>query len=304
MDVGQSSDAETKKAVATRLAFKRSGVTDRAGNPVDLLPTAGGSFSRDFTLVLHAPTDISLAAESIIEDNQTNDSRSTRWHAWCSGLDSFDTHAYSLTTGDGDLDNAKFYINGNQVYLRQGELLDFETKPTYFIRVQVLDSIGNVFAKALSLNLVDLNEPPTGIALTNRIERLPESTPTNQSLKIADVVVFDDALGTNTLQLSGVDAASFLIDGTSVYLRAGTTLDFETKNSYSASVTVDDGAVGNTPDASISFVLFLDDVAESSPPIINGFDTTILFARMERLYCSIRMRHSVIAILPISMAVD
>jgi hypothetical protein len=35
-------------------------------------------------------------------------------------------------------------------------------------------------------------------------------------------VVTDDALGTNALTLSGADAALFEIDGTELYLRAGT----------------------------------------------------------------------------------
>ncbi len=42
----------------------------------------------------------------------------------------------------------------------------------------------------------------------------------------------DDALGTETLSLKGADAASFEIVGSSLYLKAGVTLDYETKTSY------------------------------------------------------------------------
>ena len=44
-------------------------------------------------------------------------------------------------------------------------------------------------------------------------------------------MITDDALGTNTLSLSGADAALFeIVGGTELHLRAGTTLDFETQS--------------------------------------------------------------------------
>jgi hypothetical protein len=42
---------------------------------------------------------------------------------------------------------------------------------------------------------------------------------------VADIVVTDDALGTNILSLSGDDASLFEIDGTELYLVAGAALD-------------------------------------------------------------------------------
>ncbi len=53
--------------------------------------------------------------------------------------------------------------------------------------------------------------------------------------------------GTNTLSLSGADAASFEIVSGKLYLKAGVALDFETKSSYSVRVNVDDTTVGGTP---------------------------------------------------------
>ena len=40
----------------------------------------------------------------------------------------------------------------------------------------------------------------------------------------------DDALGTNTLALTGADAAAFEIVGSELFLKAGTVLDFETQD--------------------------------------------------------------------------
>lgn len=52
-------------------------------------------------------------------------------------------------------------------------------------------------------------------------------------------MVTDDTLGTETMALTETDAASFEIDGTELFLKAGTALDFETEPSFSLSVTVD-----------------------------------------------------------------
>ena len=68
---------------------------------------------------------------------------------------------------------------------------------------------------------------------------IAENTSTATHIKVADIAVTDDGLGTNNLSLSGADASSFEIVGTGLYIKAGTALDFETKASYSVAVTVD-----------------------------------------------------------------
>ncbi len=56
-------------------------------------------------------------------------------------------------------------------------------------------------------------------------------------IKVADINVTDDALGTEALSLTGADAASFEIVGSSLYLKAGVTLNYEAKASYNVTVT-------------------------------------------------------------------
>src|SRR6478736_1071918 len=85
--------------------------------------------------------------------------------------------------------------------------------------------------------------------LTNTTASIAENTSTASHIKVADINVTDDALGSNTLALTGADAASFEIVGSALYLKAGTVLDFESKTSYAVAVTVDDPTVGGTPDA-------------------------------------------------------
>ncbi|MBJ7471429.1 MAG: SdiA-regulated domain-containing protein, partial [Solirubrobacteraceae bacterium] len=81
------------------------------------------------------------------------------------------------------------------------------------------------------------NEAPTAVALVNRVASVLENTPTTSRFKVADVRVGDDGLGTYQLGVTGPDAASFEVDASGLYLKAGVTLDFETKTSYNVAVT-------------------------------------------------------------------
>ncbi|QJE96105.1 lamin tail domain-containing protein [Luteolibacter luteus] len=115
------------------------------------------------------------------------------------------------------------------------------------------------------------NTAPTEIAVTNAMTSIQENTPTGTPLKVGDVVVSDDGLGANVVTIGGPDAAFFQVTGTSLYIKAGTVLDFEAKTSYSITLSVDDSSVGATPDATTSYtleVIDLDPETLSYPPVI------------------------------------
>jgi RHS repeat-associated protein len=92
-----------------------------------------------------------------------------------------------------------------------------------------------------------VNAPPT-VALINTVTELPENTDTSSGVKVADIVVTDDGIGTNALGLSGADATMFEIVASALYLKAGAVLDYETNPVLDVIVAVDDPAVGTTPD--------------------------------------------------------
>ena len=163
-------------------------------------------------------------------------------------------------------DAANFEIVGNELRLRAGTSLDFETQASYDVTVEVDDVLiggGPEDSVAHSLSITDANEAPS-LALTNVVPSLAEDTDTSGAIKIADIVITDDALGTNDLTLSGADAASFEIVGSELRLRAGTSLDFETQASYDVTVEVDDVAVGGAPDGTAAHSLAISDVNESA----------------------------------------
>ena len=170
-----------------------------------------------------------------------------------------------LTVNGPDL--AFFQIMGSELHLRSGVTLDFESQETYSITVTV-DDVGGGFTDSVSylLTITDVNEAPE-LAFTQTLSSINENTSTASAMAIGDIVLTDDLLGTNTLSLSGADAASFDILGNSVVLRAGVTLDYEAKTEFSLSLVVDDSGIGAGPEDVIPITLTVVDVNDVRPVI-------------------------------------
>jgi hypothetical protein len=99
-----------------------------------------------------------------------------------------------------------------------------------------------------SLVLTDTNEAPLAVSLTNAVGALTDDTDTISAIRVADIVIADDVLGTNAITLTGTDAASFEVAGSELRLRAGTSLDSGSQSSYAVTVNVEDSSVsGSTP---------------------------------------------------------
>ena len=120
------------------------------------------------TNVNEAPTDITLSATSIAENNAPNAIIGTLGFA---DPDSGGTHTFSLAAGSGDTDNASFTISGTS--LRLTPSADFETKSNYAVRVRVADNGGLVFEKPFVITITDVfeNVPPTFAGCIFRVRR-------------------------------------------------------------------------------------------------------------------------------------
>lgn len=117
-----------------------------------------------------------------------------------------------------------------------------------------------VYAKSAATN-----QAPTALGVSPANPSVVENTSTAIHLKVADLSVTDDGIGTNVYGLSGPEASSFEVVGTALYLKAGVVLDFETKTSYSVTVSVDDASVGSAPDATAALTLTVTDVVNETP---------------------------------------
>jgi len=110
------------------------------------------------------------------------------------------------------------------------------------------------------------NAAPTGLTLNGSVTSVIENTGMTSPLRLGEVVVIDDGLGTNVLSLAGADAAFFELVGSTLFLKSGTILDFETKSSYQVTLQVDDATLGTTPDATQPFTLTVTDQDPETPP--------------------------------------
>ena len=106
---------------------------------------------------------------------------------------------------------------------------------------------------------------PPAVLLTNRVTTLPETTDTSHRVKVADIVIADDGMGTNELAVTGADASKFEIVGATLYLKAGTALNDEVQASLSVGVSVDDPAVGRTPDDAQVLTIAVTNVSWQNP---------------------------------------
>ncbi len=168
----------------------------------------------------------------------------------------------SLSGADAEL----FEIVGTELHLITGASLDYETKPILNVTVEVDDvAIGATpdDAAPLSITITDANDPPT-VSLANAITSIREDTNTYRGIKVADIVITDDALGTNKLILSGTDAALFEIVGTELWLIAGATLKLASNPELNVTVELDDVALGDGPDDTASLSISVTEVASSS----------------------------------------
>lgn len=106
------------------------------------------------------------------------------------------------------------------------------------------------------------NAGPTAVSFANVTASLAEDADTSSAIHLADIVVTDDGVGTNTLSISG--DSRFLLTGNSLYLAAGSSVDYETATSHSTTVTAtDDSGAGS---AQATFVLTIQNVPEGGPP--------------------------------------
>ncbi|MDW7694045.1 cadherin domain-containing protein [Flammeovirgaceae bacterium SG7u.111] len=176
------------------------------------------------------PTAISLSNITILE----NQSIGTTVGVLSSTDADNDSFTYSLVSGDGDDDNANFSISGNT--LKTTQSLNFEVKAAHNIRVRTTDSKGGTFEETFTISLIDGNDDPTDISLSNDdfAENVGEGSLVG-NLSTTD----EDATDAYTYTLVSGDVAYFSIEGSQ--LLNTQSFNFESKSSYSVRIKTTDG---------------------------------------------------------------
>ena len=146
-------------------------------------------------------------------------------------------------------DAGMFEIDNGAIYLRAGVELDSEANPALDATLLAEGALGDAQVE-FTVQVVNVNDPPQ-IILQNPVTALPEDTDTTGCVRVADIFIQDDGLGSNGVSLSGEDADKFELgpDGL-LCLKPGVQLDYEADPQLELDVQVDDPSVGSSPDDS------------------------------------------------------
>jgi len=260
--VGTVLDFEAQSAYAVTVV-----VSDPA------LPGAAASapFALTVSDVNEAPTAIVLLPNAVTLAENTPVPTRRRLAEIVVTDDALGTRSFAVTGSDA----ARFEADATGLYLRAGTVLDFETQPAYAVTVVVSDPTlpgAAVLSASFALTVTDVNEAPTALVLLPNAVSLAENTPVPTRLRLAEIAVADDALGTRSFAVTGSDAARFEADATGLYLRAGTVLDFEAQSAYAVTVVVSDLTLPGAAALSAPFTLTVTDGNEvPTSLVLDGF---------------------------------
>ncbi|MFN6239528.1 MAG: cadherin domain-containing protein, partial [Microcystis sp.] len=230
LQINNSPDFETKNSYSIRvkttdqggLSFEKTltiTVNDVNENPSNQAPTA--LIFQNAVTELAENVDVTpefKVADLLIED------------------DGLGTNNLFLTGRDRE----RFLIQNSALFF-VGFTPNFEAQNSYEVTVNVDDTTVGVtpdLTQTLTLNITDVNEAPTALILANSTKAIAENTDTSQGVKVADIQISDDALGTNSLSLLGSDQSSFQIRGRELFFIGKA--DFEAQSLYNLTVAVTD----------------------------------------------------------------
>ncbi len=279
-DVGDSQtitvDDTRFEIIAGQLKLK----TGRSLHPV-LEPTVilsltatdsmGETRVQQFTLTTIDPnTSPALSVTSIVNSVKENTVFGSALHVATIAVsdDGLGTNALTLSGTNA----ASFELIGQDLFLRAGTLLNFEQASSLNVVVEVDDPMLGASpddTKTFRISVNDVNESPS-VTLAPVIGAIAENSDTRSAIRVADIVIADDAMGTNQITLLGADASRFEVIGNGLFIKAGTILNYESQSQLDVTVQLDDPAVGGAPDGSADLSLQITNVNEAPVPFTDG----------------------------------
>ena len=204
--------------------------------------------------------------------------------------DSGDTLTYSL----GGTDAASFSIDDTNGQLQTSAALDFETKASYSVTVDVSDGKGDSDAIDVTINVTDVNEAPVFTQGTRATLAVAEHTASGTNIGVAFTATDPDSGDTLTYSLRRSDRNSFSVDPNTGQLRTRAALDYETKRAYTnLAVRVTDS--GGLTDAIIVTINVTEVNENRAPTFTDGNSATRAVAentgiRSKHRQCRLRNR--------------
>ncbi len=171
----------------------------------------------------------------------------------------------TVTASDAEGDEVTFTISGDELAITSAGVLtfvsapDYETKDAYTATVTASDGT-NSTTQSITVNVTDVNEAP---AFTSPVTF---SAAENQTA-IGTVAASDVDGDTITYSISGSDIT---INSSSGVITFASAPDYETKTSYTATVTASDGTNTTTQDISVAVTNIREGLIDYTYKITNG----------------------------------
>lgn len=145
------------------------------------------------------------------------------------------TYDLSLQFEEGE--DPPFELDGTQIVVAEGAILDYEQIASYSIRVWVSDSLGNNDLKTFTITVTDISEGTTEFALSpsSIAENSPAGTVVGDLLPMnpPDNVTF-------TLSLVNDAGGRFALNGSQLVVASGTALNYEQNSSHDITIEIED----------------------------------------------------------------
>ena len=229
---------------ASNLTFSGTPVNENVGSlDITVTATDGSSISvtDSFTLTVNntndAPTGVVLSSLGVPEqlDGAIVGTVST------TDDDVGDTHTYTIS-------DDRFEIVDGQLKLKAGNTVSYADETTVVLSITTTDAAGSTFTQEFTL-------------LVGSIQLSSTSFAENEAgVVVGDLSITDPDFTSNvTYALSGDDASSFEVVNGQLKLKDGISTDFETKSSYSVTITATDDA---SHEASLTYIINVTDVNE------------------------------------------
>ena len=133
--------------------------------------------------------------------------------------------------------SGKFEVVGNEIRLKTGATLDYETATSHQVDVTVTDAGGLTRTETVNIAVTNQNEAPTDITVAGgSVQENAAAGTVVATLGATD----PDAGSTFTYSLTSDPSGKFEIVGNEIRLKTGATLDYETATSHNVNVTVTD----------------------------------------------------------------
>jgi protocadherin Fat 4 len=226
----------------------------------------GSGDSREINV---APVDIALSNDEIAENSVAGTVIAT-----LSTVDANinDAHTYEIISDP----SGYFEIVGDEILLKAGADLDFETAPTHEITIQVTDGAGNTFTETMTIDLTDVNEfDVSSISdLDGSANAIAENASFGDSVGLTAAAF--DADGTNNIvsySLSDDAGGIFTIDASTgeVTIADASGINYENATNHTIEVTAtsQDGSTSTQ-----NFTIDITDIDEFDVGAISDTDGT------------------------------